>query len=229
MAYLRGRAIFFHGKVVREVIKVIQDEKLEDVSIYTSKAEDRILRNIGVSDFYYALKRFDAETFTHSQEVARLAVLIGVKRGFSEERLVNLAISGYLHDIGKIFTGIGIIGKKGCLTAKEYAIVKEHPVVGYRHLKNFIQDEEILSGVLQHHERLDGSGYVDQMWGDEISEFGKVIAVADVFCAMISVRAYKSAYPPMQVIQQMVYSEGFDHELIDILVSFCSDGKLKVS
>lgn len=210
-------------------MKVIQAEKLKDVSIYTSEAKDRILRNLGVSDFYHALKRFDIETFTHSKEVAELAVCIGIKKGFSEERLVNLAISGYLHDIGKIFTGIGIIGKKGCLTAKEYVIVKEHPIVGYRHLKNFIQDEEILSGILQHHERLDGSGYVDRMKKDEISEFGKIIAVADVFCAMTSVRVYKSAYPPMQVIQQMVYSEGFDCELLDILVSFCPDEKWKVS
>ena len=84
---------------------------LDDVLLYTSEAEKRMKETFGVSDFYYALKRFDAETFIHSEEVARLAVMIAQKRGFSDERIVKIAMVGYLHDVGKIFTGISIIGK----------------------------------------------------------------------------------------------------------------------
>lgn len=199
---------------------------LEDVLIYTSEAEERIKNSVGVADFYHALKRFDAETFIHSEEVARLAVMIAKKRGFSDERLVNIAISGYLHDIGKIFTGINIIGKKGSLNPEEYSIIKEHSLVGYRHLKNFISDEEILLGVLQHHERLDGSGYVSNLHEEEISEFGKIIAVADVFSAMTSVRPYKKAYSCNHALQQMTSSKGLDYMAINTLIHLFLDGKV---
>lgn len=205
---------------------MIRGGYLEDVLFYTSEAEDRMKSSTGVADFYYALKRFDAETFIHSEEVARLAVMLGKKSGFSDERLVNLAVSGYLHDVGKIFTGIKIIGKSDSLSVEEYDIVKEHPLVGYRHLKNFIDDEEILLGILQHHERIDGSGYISHLKEDEISEFGKIISVADVFSAMTHVRPYKDASSCNQALQYMTKSKGFDYELISILINMYIEGKV---
>lgn len=197
---------------------MVKGGNLEDVLLYTSEARGKIEGSFGLSDFYYALKRFDAETYIHSEEVARFAVMIGKKRGFSYDRLINIAISGYMHDIGKIFTGIKIIGKKESLSSEEYDIIKEHPVVGYRHLKYFIDDIEILSGILQHHERMDGSGYGNGLQGSEITEFGKIIAVADVFSALTSTRPYKRAYTCNYAIKFMQDSNGFDSDILNILI-----------
>lgn len=194
--------------------------------MYSSKAEDYLKKIVGVSDFYYALKRFDRETFNHSEEVARLAIMIAKKQGYSSDRLVNIAISGYLHDIGKIFTGIDIVGKKDALSNEEYNIIKEHPEVGYRHIKNFLDNEEVLLGILQHHERVDGKGYPNQLEGDEISEFAKIIAVADVFSAMTSVRPYKKAFSCEKAFYIMINSKGFDYDVLKTLVCLCLDGKV---
>ena len=97
--------------------------------------------------------------------------------------------------------------------------------MGYRHLKNFIDDEEILLGILHHHERLDGSGY-SKLPEDKISEFGKIIAVADVFSAMTSVRLYKKASTCNRAIKDMTGSNGFDCDLVNILINMYIDGKV---
>lgn len=191
---------------------------LSKVLMLTSAAEDQMKSMVGLVDFYNALKRFDAITFLHSESVARISVLLALQKGFDEDRLVNLAISGYMHDIGKIFIGIDIIGKNGSLSDKEYAVVKEHPQIGYRHLKCFIDNEEILMGVLQHHERIDGSGYPRNIHNLEISEFGRILAVADVFSAMTSVRSYKDAVSEDSTLSQMIDSNSFDPDILSILV-----------
>lgn len=199
---------------------------IQDTMHFISQAEKMIKSQNGVSGFFYALKRFDGETFIHSNEVARLAILLAKNMNFTNERIINLAVSGYLHDVGKIFTGIDIIGKQGSLTAEEYEILMEHPSVGYRHLKNFIEDEEILLGILQHHERMNGNGYVKHLHNDEISEFGRIIAVADVFSAMTSIRPYKKAISPEETINYMVISKGFDENILSILNEMYLDGKV---
>lgn len=191
---------------------------LSKALMLTSAAEDQMKSMIGLVDFYNALKRFDAITFLHSESVARISVLLALQKGFDEDRLINLALSGYMHDIGKIFIGIDIIGKNGSLSDKEYAVVKEHPQIGYRHLKCFIDNEEILMGVLQHHERIDGSGYPRNIHNLEISEFGRILAVADVFSAMTSVRSYKDAVSEDSTLSQMIDSNSFDPDILAILV-----------
>lgn len=205
---------------------LIKSGYLKDVLHYTSQAKEIMNNTVGISDFYYALKRFDSETFIHSEDVARLAVILAKRRDFSEERLVNIAIAGYLHDVGKIFTGIKIISKTSRLSKEEYSIIKEHPIIGYRHLKEFITNEEILLGILQHHERLDGSGYNSQIKEEQISEFGKIIAIADVFCAMTAVRPYKNALSCEETLQYMVESKGFDSSVLKLLIEMYRAGKV---
>ena len=201
-------------------------KKLKDVLVYTTSAEEWMKKTIGVSDFYYALKRFDEETFIHSEDVARLAVMLGKQQSYSDEQLVNLAIAGYLHDVGKIFTGINIIGKPDHLSSEEYTIVKEHPMVGYRHLESFVDNAEVLLGILEHHERLDGSGYPNGLEEDVISDFGKIIAVADVFSAMTAVRPYKQAKSCQETLTFMINSGEFDQELINALMNMYLSGRV---
>ena len=200
---------------------------LSKTLMITSAAEDQMKKTIGLGDFYNALKRFDGVTFIHSEDVARIAIMLAIQQGFNSDRLLNLAIAGYMHDIGKIFIGIDIIGKNGSLSNEEYEVVKEHPLIGYRHLKCFIDNEEILLGVLQHHERIDGTGYFRGLKDSNISEFGKILAIADVYSAMTSVRSYKDAISSDSTLKQMTNSKGFDESIMILLSDLDKKGALK--
>lgn len=150
------------------------------------------------------LEQNDECTFRHSVGVALLARLIGKGRGMDESMLNDLTGAGFLHDIGKARIPLSILQKTGALTKREFEWIKLHPQYGYDMVK---KAEGISKGralaILQHHERMDGSGYPDGLTGPQIHEFGKIVAIADVFHAMISKRSYKQALPFYQVLQEM--------------------------
>lgn len=198
---------------------------LRDIHPITNEAEFTIRNTYGVSDLFRELQKFDYDTFIHCESVARLCVIVGKDFGYTRERLIRLAISGYLHDIGKLEIGIEIIGKKDYLTEEEYQSVKKHSDIGYSMLKPYIRDDEILHGVLEHHERLDGGGYSNHLTGESISDFGKIIAAVDVFDAMTSVRPYKKAIDCKEALGKMRLSGGFDSNVFNKLKELYSGGE----
>jgi putative nucleotidyltransferase with HDIG domain len=152
--------------------------------------------------FASSLEKRDPYTAGHSERVAEYAVAIAAELGHSEEDLQLIRLGGLLHDIGKIGIPDEVLNKPGKLTAEEYDIMKQHPVMGedllrrvYTH-SNLLSDEErerMLEIVLYHHERPDGRGYPQGLKGDEIPPFARLTAVADAFDAMTSNRAYREA------------------------------------
>jgi HD-GYP domain-containing protein (c-di-GMP phosphodiesterase class II) len=143
-----------------------------------------------------AVEAKDPYTRGHTQRVAELSVLIGQNLGLSPDQLRTLNQAAMLHDIGKISVPDSILNKPGKLTDAEFSIVKEHPVRGYRIIQNVRSLQPEFAGVLYHHERLDGSGYPDQLRGNAIPLDARIIAVADVFDALTSARPYRG---PMTV------------------------------
>ncbi|HEX3721404.1 MAG TPA: HD domain-containing phosphohydrolase, partial [Nitrolancea sp.] len=135
-----------------------------------------------------AVEAKDPYTRGHTQRVAELSVLIGQNLGLSPDQLRTLNQAAMLHDIGKISVPDSILNKPGKLTDAEFSIVKEHPVRGYRIIQNVRSLQPEFAGVLYHHERLDGSGYPDQLRGNAIPLDARIIAVADVFDALTSAR-----------------------------------------
>jgi HD-GYP domain-containing protein (c-di-GMP phosphodiesterase class II) len=150
------------------------------------------------------LERHDEYTYRHSIGVALLSRIIGKAKGLQADELLSLTVSGFLHDIGKVKVPDEIINKPGKLTAEEFAQVKKHTQYGYEMIKNTsgLSHRQALVA-LQHHEREDGSGYPGGVNGSEIDAHSKIIAVADVFHAMISKRVYKDPVPFYQVLQAM--------------------------
>lgn len=147
----------------------------------------------------------DAYTYRHSMNVGILAAMIGKWLNYSEKDLESLTTAAMLHDIGKSKIPEDIINKPGSLTAEEYELVKKHSNFGYEILKNSEgMTFDILCGVLQHHERMDGSGYPLGIKGNRIHEFAKIIAVVDVFDAMTSQKVYRSKVSPFKVAEHIV-------------------------
>jgi len=138
----------------------------------------------------------DASTEEHTRRVAMLAVEIGEQLGLSPTRLRSLAIGGLLHDIGKLSVPDSILQKPGPLDDDEFDVVKLHPERG-RELLNELGgfDETVRRLVLDHHERLDGSGYPRGLADAELDLATRILSVCDVYDALVSPRVYRSAWP----------------------------------
>lgn len=138
----------------------------------------------------------DASTEEHTRRVALLAVEIGEQLGLSRTRLRSLAMGGLLHDIGKLSVPDAILQKPGPLDEDEFAVIKLHPERG-RELLNELGgfDESVMRLVLDHHERLDGSGYPRGVRAAELDLETRILAVCDVYDALTSPRVYRDAWP----------------------------------
>jgi HD-GYP domain-containing protein (c-di-GMP phosphodiesterase class II) len=138
----------------------------------------------------------DTSTEEHTRRVAMLAVEIGERLGLSPSRLRSLAIGGLLHDIGKLSMPDSILQKPGPLDDDEFDVVKLHPERGRELLTELGGFDETVRGlVLDHHERLDGSGYPRGLAGDQLDLATRILAVCDVYDALVSPRVYRSAWP----------------------------------
>lgn len=163
------------------------------------------------------LKGHDDYTYQHSLSVAVLAVAIGVKLGLNEENLNNLALSGLLHDIGKVSVPKEILNKPSKLTAEEFEVVKKHPEDGFLKLKKSNMCSVVtLMGIESHHEKVNGKGYPKKLKGNQIPFFGRILAVADVYDALTSDRPYRKGSFPGEVIEYMMGNTEvhFDQEVL---------------
>jgi HD-GYP domain-containing protein (c-di-GMP phosphodiesterase class II) len=162
----------------------------------------------------------DASTEEHTRRVATLAVVVGEELGLSPTRLRSLAIGGLLHDIGKLSLPDAILQKPGSLDDHEYEIVKLHPQRG-RELLNELGgfDDAIERLVLDHHERLDGSGYPRGLHADDLALETRILAVCDVYDALVSPRVYRPAWPQEEALALLRDDSGiaFDARCIEAL------------
>jgi PAS domain S-box-containing protein len=135
----------------------------------------------------------DPYTAGHERRVTMLAVAIAQRLGMDHDSLTALRLAGQVHDIGKISVPAEILNKPGALTEMEFELVKQHPRLAYAILNTVSFEWPVALIVLQHHERVDGSGYPHGITGDEILPEARVLAVADVVESMASHRPYRPA------------------------------------
>lgn len=160
-----------------------------------------------VFDLLHEMEHTDEITYQHSVKVTLIGQTLGKWLGFSTEDLEQLALAGMLHDLGKMRVPSEILNKKGKLTKEEYEVVKGHVIKGYEVIKDMDLDIRVKEACLMHHERCDGTGYPLKLKQERISSFAKIIAIADVYEAMTSVRSYRKNFCPFDVIQ-LFESEG---------------------
>lgn len=133
----------------------------------------------------------DPHIARHQQRVAELACAIGQEMGLPEEQIEGVRIAGLIHDIGKLYIPAEFLNKSTRLSESEFASIKEHCRIGYEILKRINFARPVSQIVLQHHERIDGSGYPSGIQGDEILIDSRILAVADVVEAMVADRPYQ--------------------------------------
>ena len=164
----------------------------------------QLVNTPGIISYLLMLERKDDYTFHHSLNVSILSGVLGKWLGVTGKDLQDLILAGLMHDAGKTLVDISILNKPEKLSGKETEIMRYHPVFGYELLKDS-QDvpETVRLGVLQHHERMDGSGYPLKLSGGQIHYFGKIIAIVDIYDAMTSDRVYKNKVDPFSVIETL--------------------------
>jgi putative nucleotidyltransferase with HDIG domain len=150
----------------------------------------------------------DPYTAGHQLQVSRLAVAIAAELDLPEKKITALRMAGTLHDIGKINIPSEILSKPGRLNRIEFELIKTHPVIGRDILKSIDFPWPICQIVLQHHERLDGSGYPASLTDEEICIEAKILGVADVVSAMSCHRPYHSALGVNQALEEITRKRG---------------------
>ncbi len=182
---------------------------------YLTQLKSALMRTVEVATRISEMR--DPYTAGHEKRVALIATGIAAEFGLDEQRIEGLRVAGYLHDIGKITMPSEIQSKPGRLTAAEYELVKGHSQSGYDVLKDVDFPWPVADIVLQHHERIDGSGYPKGLKGDAILPEAKILAVADVVEAMSSHRPYRAARSLDLALGEIERGRGtlYDNQVVD--------------
>jgi putative nucleotidyltransferase with HDIG domain len=163
------------------------------------------------------VEKRDPYTAGHQQRVAELVVAIAQELGLDAGRIEGLRLGALIHDIGKIYVPAEILNRPGMLTEAEFTIIKSHPQVGYDIVKDVHFPWPLAQMILQHHERLDGSGYPNGLKGEAILLEARILAVADVVEAMAAHRPYRAARGPETALDEIRTNRGllYDPVVVD--------------
>ena len=150
------------------------------------------------------LREEHLQTYQHGVRVSLYMISLGRHLGFPKEMLESLGLIGMLADVGKTKLPRALLDKPGMLNTAEYSIAKEHVRLGLEALGSSMKMEpDVVTGILQHHERLDGSGYPKGLKGDEISIYGRMAGIADSFAALITPRPYANPLAPQDALMSL--------------------------
>jgi HD-GYP domain-containing protein (c-di-GMP phosphodiesterase class II) len=207
---------------LKSSIQTIFDDPSSDFfSEYTNKITDNIEKSIMDNDAVAVdistIRASDQYTFRHSVDVGVLSLMIEHQYGLTGDALHQLGIAGLLHDVGKARIPLSILNKPGKLTKEEFDIIKRHPVYGFEIVRDHhAYSPQILEGILHHHEKMNGTGYPDGQRYGEISDFARIISIADIFDALVTKRPYKNPCTGREAIE-MIYAMGneLDNRLIN--------------
>jgi len=217
-----ARKLFDHAmaatKALMECISHGKPVATDELQPLIARLVDSVNQNESVLHVIISLKSYDDYTYTHSLNLAALGVLLGKSMELGQEDLEMLGLAGILHDVGKCLVSRDIISKPGPLTLQEFDAVKQHPSLGYAYLSRQENiPEPVLRAVLEHHERLDGSGYPTGMKNGGIHPYSSIISVVDVYDALTSDRVYRSRMSPHRALRTLFNMRGqaFPEDMVD--------------
>ena len=185
-------------------VKLGQRMEMHQVESIVDQMVSSVLRNKDALVSLLRIKEADEYTYVHSISVSALCISFAQGLAFEAAQIKQIGIGGLLHDIGKMKVPPDILNKPGPLTEKEFEIMKRHVKDGETTLEQYPNlDQDCTCVTSHHHERLDGTGYPAGLKGDEISEFGQIAAIVDIYDALSSERCYKNALPPTAALKKL--------------------------
>ena len=210
---------------VRHIIDLIRLQRNLSQEVEKKTEENEKLFMHVVHSLADAIDAKDTYTNGHSGRVAKYSKEIARRYGYSEKAQGDIYMMGLLHDVGKIGVPDAVINKPAKLTDEEFAMIKNHPAMGSRILKNIKEMPALATGARWHHEKYGGGGYPDGLSGNDIPEEARIIAVADAYDAMSSRRSYRDVLPQEVVRDEIEKGKGtqFDPKFADIMLSMIDE------
>ncbi len=214
--YLRGVQKEFEDRIgytdvkneTKALIDIISQGDVLPIEAFDKVSEsinDRVsaFENYKIVQCINGVRKTDEYLYTHSANVAMLNGLMGKWLGYSPTEISALVKIGLLHDIGKTRIPKEILNKPGKLTDEEFSIIKNHPVFSYEMLMESGEtDKDVLAGVRNHHEKMNGNGYPDGLNINTIPDFARITSISDVYDAMVARRVYKDSHSPFEILHQ---------------------------
>jgi HD-GYP domain-containing protein (c-di-GMP phosphodiesterase class II) len=192
--------------MMKDLLENPTADNIQELKKGASEIVDLILRDDATTFYLINITDHDYYTYTHSVNVGFLAVALAkaLFRHSSNHDLHALGAGFFLHDLGKVNIDLAIINKPGRLTDEEMSEMKRHPNMGFYLLQETKQmTKELKQIVLQHHEKMNGTGYPSGLKGDDIHIYGRICAIADIFDALTSKRPYKEQMPSFAALKIM--------------------------
>jgi diguanylate cyclase len=211
--------------------KVSEDQRIADVlkcaedNMYKKKMIDSpSVRGATINTVINTLFEKNSREEAHSKRVSELATRLAVSMKLPSAQIDKVRTAGLMHDIGKIIVPDEVLENPGDLSDIEEANIRKHPEIGYRILSCSPEMAELSQAILQHHERWDGSGYPNGIAGKDIDICARIIAIADAYDAMTSIRPYREAMKPEKAMDEILENANkqFDPELAEIFVKMCA-------
>ena len=191
-------------QILMDTVRLGMKLDLPQVEVVVDKMTESVLRNKHALVSLSRIKNKDEYTYLHSLSVAALCISFANHLGMGAKQIKALGVGGLLHDIGKVNVPSELLNKAGTLSEAEFEVMKTHVAHGERILKETSGIDEFSICVCQHHhERLDGTGYPNGLKAGEISEFGQIGAIVDIYDALSSERCYKGALPPTEALKKL--------------------------
>jgi len=225
---LHRRDLEIQNRLYQENLEKMVQERTEELRASLNDLQKAMQGIIHV--MVLTIESRDPYTAGHQQRVTLLASALAQEMGLSEKEVEGVKMASLIHDIGKISVPSEILSKPGKLTEIEFCLVKTHPQSGYEILKNITLPWPIAQIVLQHHERLDGSGYPLGLKDKEILLEAKIIGVADVVEAMASHRPYRPALGIEKALEEISQKKGllYDSKVVDTCIKLFTEKGFKL-
>ena len=211
-------------RILRQTMDDFENHTVVDMSEMSKTIHsiiDEILANPDVQISLNDISAADEYTFSHSVSTTVYSLLIAKKLNYSMKMMEKLATGALLHDMGKILLDNKILNKKGELSPEEFSHIQKHTTLGYHMLNKFASLTELSRIIaLHHHERMDGSGYPGGYMAGELHEFSRIVAIADVYDALVSDRCYRKRWSSNNAVNYLVENAEtkFDIKLVSILI-----------
>lgn len=212
-----------------ETFNLMTDKVEEQIAGLAKAAQENRELFVGtVKALAAAIDGKDKYTRGHSERVSRISVAIGKRMGMPSDELETLRISALLHDVGKIGIDDSILKKPAALTDEEFAIMKTHPLKGYKIMSQIPAMKEFLPGMVMHHEMVNGKGYPHGLTGDQIPLQAKIVSVADTFDAMTIDRPYSKGMELPAALERLRSFVGtrYQSDVVEALVEACNSGEV---
>lgn len=216
---LKGMCHEFTSIDIKKRQSIIKQDYLKNMTVIMGEIVDELLKKSSLIIEQIDIRSMENYNYSHSVNVAIISIIMGIELKYDRKRLMNIALAALLHDVGKALLPRELLYKQGERTPDEEELLRSHCELGYDYICKFDHlDTEVELAILQHHERVDGSGYPKRLKGDKINELAKIIAIANYYDNFMAKGYMLRENLPHNALEEIMAYVGssFDYDIVKL-------------